>query len=69
MIQSELKKLKYKFPQELKMPWEKGFAGLVLQQGSQVIEGALHGQEQHESMGGGACRDCGDEVKARRESK
>ena len=38
MIQSELKKLKYKFLQELKMPWEKGFAGLVLQQGSQVMK-------------------------------
>ena len=38
MIQSEMKKLKYKYPHELKMPWEKGFAGLVLQTDSQVMK-------------------------------
>ena len=43
MIQSEMKKLKYKYPHELKMPWEKGFAGLVLQADSQVMKALRHG--------------------------
>ena len=45
MIQSEMKKLKHKFPQELKMPWEKGFAGLVLQHDSQVMENTFMNKE------------------------
>ena len=38
MGRSEVQKLKFHVPGELKMPWEKGFAGLVLERKSSVME-------------------------------
>ena len=38
---SEIQKLKAHVPMELKMPWERGFAGLVLKGGASVMETAF----------------------------
>ena len=69
MGRSEVQKLKFHVPGELKMPWEKGFAGLVLERKSSIMETKFLDEKTRaphaiQQEGGGGLED-GSEFQAR----